>query len=377
MGTKIRIGMIGGGPGAFIGAVHRIALNMDGQFDLVAGAFSSSAEKSALTGRELGLSADRVYGSWMQMAEAEAALPVEQRIEAVAIVTPNHLHHGPAVEFLRRGFHVICDKPLTIASALAEEIIAAAEASGRIFALTHNYTGYPMIREARELVQGGEIGTVLKVYVEYLQGWLVDPIEQTGQKQAGWRTDPAQSGPGGALGDIGTHAFNLLEHVTGQKVSRLYGLKQSVIGNRQVDDDAMVLLEMEGGASGSLLVSQVCAGRENGLRLRVFGTLGGLEWDQEYPNDLHIFRKESVRELRRPGHGYLKESSQSLSRTPPGHPEGYLEGFGNIYQAFARAVRGESDLENAYPTARDGLRGVRFIETVIASTAQDTWLDLT
>jgi predicted dehydrogenase len=376
MGKKIRIGMIGGGPGAFIGAVHRIALNMDGQFDLVAGAFSSDANKSVQTGRELGLSADRVYGSWVQMAAAESSLPAELRIEAVAIVTPNHLHHGPAIEFLNRGFHVICDKPLTIASSLAEEIIQAAEASGRIFALTHNYTGYPMIREARELVQSGDIGTVLKVYVEYLQGWLVDPIEQTGQKQAGWRTDPAQSGPGGALGDIGTHAFNLLEHVTGQKVARLYGLKQSVIGNRQVDDDAMVLLQMESGASGSLLASQVCAGRENGLRLRVFGTTGGLEWDQEHPNNLHLFRKDGVRELRRPGHGYLAESAQSLSRIPPGHPEGYLEGFGNIYQAFARAVRGESDLENSYPTARDGLRGVRFIETVIASTEQDAWLDL-
>ena len=374
--SKIRIGMIGGGPGAFIGAVHRIALNMDGDFDLVAGAFSSSPEKSAQTGEELGLDPSRVYGSWAEMAEAEAALPEDQRIQAVSIVTPNHVHHGPTVEFLNRGFHVICDKPLTVNSELAQEMVAAAQASGRIFALTHNYTGYPMIREARELVRSGGIGKVLKVYAEYLQGWLVDPLEETGQKQADWRTDPARSGPGGALGDIGTHAFNLLEHVSGHQVARLYADRRSFVPKRQVDDDTMAFLELDNGATGTLCASQVCAGRENGLRLRIYGTEGGIEWDQEHPNDLRVCWKDKPSELRRTANGYLGEAAQSLGRTPAGHPEGYLEGFANIYRAFARAVRGEADLEDAYPTAADGLRGVQFIETVIQSAEQKAWLEM-
>jgi len=374
--NKIRIGMVGGGPGAFIGGVHRIALSIDGDFDLVAGAFSSSAEKSAQTGQELGLNPARVYGSWAEMAEAEAALPEEQRIQAVAIVTPNHVHHGPTVEFLKRGFHVICDKPLTVNSELAQEMLDVAASSGKVFALTHNYTGYPMIREARELVRGGGIGRVLKVYAEYLQGWLVDPLEETGQKQAGWRTDPARSGPGGALGDIGTHAFNLLEHVAGVRVSRLLADRRSFVPSRKVDDDTMAMLEMENGATGTLLASQVCAGRENGLRLRIYGSEGGIEWDQEHPNDLRICWKDKPTEIRRSSNGYLGESAQSLGRTPAGHPEGYLEGFANIYRAFARAVRGESDLEDAYPTAADGLRGVQFIETVIRSAESHTWQEM-
>ncbi len=372
---RIRIGMVGGGPGAFIGAVHRIALRMDDRFELVAGAFSSSADKSAATGRELGLDPARAYASWQDMAAAESELPAEQRIEAVSIVTPNHVHHGPALDFLRRGFHVICDKPLTVSSELARELVAAVDQGEQVFALTHNYTGYPMIREARELVRGGGIGTVLKVYAEYLQGWLVDPLEDSGQKQADWRTDPARSGPGGALGDIGTHAFNLLEHVTGQRVVRLYGRKHSFVPTRAVDDDAMALLELDGGATGTLCASQVCAGRENGLRLRVFGTLGGIEWDQENPNDLHVYWKDKPRELRRSSNGYLGEAAQSLGRTPAGHPEGYLEGFANVYTAFARAIRGESDLDDAFPTVHDGLRGVQFIESVITSSEQDQWLD--
>lgn len=373
---KIRIGMVGGGPGAFIGAVHRIALNMDGDFDLVAGAFSSTAEKSAQTGAELGLDPARAYGSWAEMAEAEAALPEDQRIQAVSIVTPNHVHHGPTVEFLKRGFHVICDKPLTVNSELAREMVDAAANSGRVFALTHNYTGYPMVREARELVRSGGIGRVLKVYAEYLQGWLVDPLEESGQKQAGWRTDPARSGPGGALGDIGTHAFNLLEHIAGLKVTRLYADRRSFVPTRQVDDDTMAMLELENGATGTLCASQVCAGRENGLRLRIYGTEGGIEWDQEHPNDLRICWKDKPSEHRRTANGYLGEAAQSLGRTPAGHPEGYLEGFANIYRAFARAIRGEADLEDAYPTAADGLRGVQFIETVIQSAEQKAWLEM-
>lgn len=375
--NKIRIGMVGGGPGAFIGGVHRIAMNMDGDFELVAGAFSSSPEKSAQTGAELGLDPARAYGSWAEMAAAEAALPEDQRIEAVSIVTPNHMHHGPTIEFLKRGFHVICDKPLTVNSELAQEMLDVVRAQSKVFALTHNYTGYPMIREARELVRSGGIGRVLKVYVEYLQGWLVDPIEDTGQKQAGWRTDPARSGPGGALGDIGTHAFNLLEHVAGHRVTRLLADRRSYVPTRKVDDDTMAMLELDNGATGTLCASQVCAGRENGLRLRIYGTEGGIEWDQEHPNDLKVCWKDKPSELRRASNGYLGEAAQSLGRTPAGHPEGYLEGFANIYRAFARAVRGcETGLEDPYPTAADGLRGVQFIETVIQSAEQRAWLEM-
>ena len=376
MSNRIRIGMVGGGPGAFIGAVHRTALRMDDQFDLIAGAFSSDAAKSAQAGKELGLDPARVYATWSEMVEAESQLPEDQRIQAVSIVTPNHVHHGPAVDFLKRGFHVICDKPLTVSSELAKDLVEQVEQSGKIFALTHNYTGYPMIREARELVQSGGIGKVLKVYAEYLQGWLVDPIEETGQKQADWRVDPERSGPGGALGDIGTHAFNLLEHVSGQKMLRMLAQRSSMVNQRKVDDDVMILFELNEGASGSLNASQVCAGRENGLRLRIFGTEGGLEWDQEHPNDLRILWKDRPAELRRTGNGYLGESAQSLCRIPPGHPEGYLEGFANIYTAFARAIQGDQDLDDSYPTVQDGLRGVCFIETAIASSRSGKWTEL-
>ncbi|MDA0668295.1 MAG: Gfo/Idh/MocA family oxidoreductase [Planctomycetota bacterium] len=372
----VRIGMIGGGPGAFIGGVHRMAMALDGRYQLIAGAFSSSPEKSQETGRELGLNPWRVYGSWQQMLASEAGLPKEQRIEAVSIVTPNHVHHGPSVAALHAGFHVICDKPLTISSALADEIVAAAKSSDCLFALTHNYTGYPMIREARELVQSGGIGRVLKVYAEYLQGWLVDPIEESGHKQAAWRTDPSRSGPGGALGDIGTHAFHLLEHVSGERVTRLFGHRSSFVPTRKVDDDAMVLLEFADGATGTLTASQVCTGRENGLRLRIYGTEGGIEWEQENPNDLRVLKKDGAFEVRRPGNAYVGAGAASLTRLPGGHPEGYLEGFANIYTAFARAIRGEENLDHPYPTVEEGQRGVLFIESVIASSEQAKWVQL-
>lgn len=373
---RLRIGMVGGGPGAFIGGVHRICLAMDGDFELVAGAFSSDPDKSRQTGAELGLDPARVYGSWEEMAAQEAALAADRRIEAVSIVTPNHVHHGPAIEFLRRGFHVICDKPLTTDSARAADMAAAVKKSKRVFALTHNYTGYPMVREARELVRGGKLGPVRKVYAEYLQGWLADPLEKTGQKQAAWRVDPKRSGPGGALGDIGTHAFNLLEHVTGERVKRLYGRRSMFVKGRKVDDDAMVLLEMSGGGSGTLCCSQVCVGEENGLRLRVYGAEGGLEWHQHHPNDLKVSWKDRAPELRRTANGYLAPAARSLGRVPPGHPEGYLEGFANIYRAFARAIRGEKDLEDAFPNVQDGVRGVKFIEAVIASSKSGDWVSL-
>ncbi len=374
---RLRLGMIGGGPGAFIGAVHRLAAEMDREFTLVAGAFSSDPSKSAQAGRELGLDPARVYGSWEAMAAKEASLPATTRIDAVAIVTPNHLHAAPALEFLRRGFHVICDKPLTTDSQTANAIAAAVEKSGKIFALTHNYTGYPMVREMREIVRSGRIGAVRKVYAEYLQGWLATPLERTGQKQAGWRTDPARSGPGGSLGDIGTHAFQLAEHVTGLRTGRVYGKTTSFVAGRAVDDDAMVLLEYEGGANGVLCCSQVCVGRENGLRLRVFGETGGVSWDQEHPNDLTVWSADGAPQLRRSGNAYLGPAAQSLGRIPPGHPEGYLEAFANVYRAFARKIRGEAaGLDDPFPTVADGQRGVRFIEAVIASARSGEWRPL-
>lgn len=373
----MRLGMVGGGPGAFIGAVHRLCAEMDREFRVVAGAFSSDPGKSAETGRELGLAAGRVYGSWEEMVEREAALPEVERIHAVSIVTPNHLHAGPAIAFLERGFHVICDKPMTTDSATAEKIAAAVRKSGRVFALTHNYTGYPMVREMRDLVRGGGIGRVRKVYAEYLQGWLATPLEQTGQKQAGWRTDPQRSGPGGSLGDIGTHAFQLTEHVTGLRVARIFGKTTAFVAGRAVDDDAMALLDFEGGASGVLCCSQVCVGRENGLRLRVFGETGGAAWDQEHPNDLTVWSADGAPQLRRPGNAYLSAAARSLGRLPPGHPEGYLEAFANLYRAFARRIRGEPDaIADPFPTVEDGIRGVRFIEAVIASARANDWRPL-
>lgn len=369
--------MVGGGPGAFIGAVHRLCAEMDREFALTAGAFSSDAAKSAQTGRELGLDPARVYGSWKEMAASEVALPAERRIHAVSIVTPNDVHAAPAIEFLNRGFHVICDKPLTTDSKTAEAIAAAVKRSSRIFALTHNYTGYPLVREMREIVRSGRIGKVRKVYAEYLQGWLATPLEKTGQKQAGWRTDPARSGPGGSLGDIGTHAFNLAEHVTGLRVARVYGKATAFVPGRPVDDDAMTLVEFDNGASGTICCSQVCVGRENGLRLRVYGETGGVEWDQEQPNDLVFRRADGPPELRRAGNGYLGAAARSLGRIPPGHPEGYLEAFANVYRAFARKIRGEAaDLDDSFPTVEDGVRGVRFIEAVLASSKSGAWAPL-
>lgn len=372
----LRIGMIGGGPGAFIGGVHRIALRMDGEWELVAGAFSSDPAKSAQAGEELGIDPARVYPSWNAMAAGESALPEDVRIEAVSIVTPNHVHAAPAIAFLEAGFHVVCDKPLAISSAEAGAMRDAVEASGKVFALTHNYPSSPMVREARELVRSGALGEVRKVYVEYLQGWLADKLEATGQKQADWRTDPARSGPGGALGDIGTHAFHLMEHVTGRQVNRLLGDRRMFVDGRQVDDDAMVLFEMDNRATGSLHASQVCVGRENGLRLRVFGTEGGLEWDQEYSNDLKIWWKDKPMELRRSANSYLSEAAQSLGRTPAGHPEGYLEAFANVYRAAARRIRGQQGHEDDCPTVHDGVRGLSFLETVIASSESGQWMEL-
>ena len=372
---RLRIGMIGGGPGAFIGGVHRIALSMDGVFELVAGAFSSDPARSREAGVELGIDPERVYGSFEAMVAREKDLGPEERLDAVSIVTPNSVHEGPAVAFLEAGFDVICDKPLTVDSASAARIAQAVEKSGRSFCLTHNYGSNAMAVEARQMVARGAVGDVRKVYVEYLQGWLADPIEKTGHKQASWRTDPKRNGPGGALGDIGTHAFHIAEFVSGLQVTRLIGDRRAFVEGRPVDDDAVVLLEFDGGrATGTLACSQVCAGRENGLRVRVFGTKGGLEWDQELPMQLKVYQQDRPMEIRMAANGYLSEQAQALGRVPPGHPEGYLEGFANVYRAFAATIRGEASA--GYPTVEDGVRGVQFVEAVIASSDAGAWVDV-
>ncbi len=376
MGSKLRIGMVGGGPGAFIGGVHRIALQMDGQFALVAGAFSSDAAKSQETGGELGLEPARTYGSWMEMLDGEAKLPAEKRIHAISIVTPNHVHFGPAKAALERGFHVICDKPLSITVEEAEELERLVAKTKLRFCVTHNYTGYPMVRHARNLVHSGRLGEIRKVYVEYLQGWLSDRLEATGQKQAAWRSDPKQSGACGAMGDIGTHAANLAEHLTGSRLDSLYAQLTTFVPGRVLDDDGMVLFKLKCGANGTLAASQVCVGRENALSIRLFGTQGGLQWEQEKPNDLLVWWKDKAPELYRPGNGWVDDEAKTLQRIPAGHPEGYLEAFANLYRSFARAIRGEKDIASAYPSVSDGLAGMKFLRACVKSNKENTWVTI-
>lgn len=373
---KLRIGMVGGGPGAFIGGVHRIALAMDGQFNLVAGAFSSDAAKSREKGAELGLDPKRAYASYEEMISAEAKLPASERIHAVSIVTPNHMHFPPAKLALEKGFHVICDKPLTLSVEESQELEKLVQKTGLKFAVTHNYTGYPMVREARNLVKSGKLGQIRKVYVEYLQGWLSDKLEASGQKQAAWRTDPKRSGGCGAMGDIGTHAENLVEHIVGSGIESLYCVLKTFVDGRALDDDGMCLFKLANGATGTLSASQVCVGRENGLAIRVFGTQGGLEWAQEHPNDLTVYWKDRAPELRRTGNGWTDEEARGLSRIPPGHPEGYLEGFANIYKGFALAIRGAKGVSDAYPGVADGLRGMKFLAACLKSSKDGAWVKL-
>jgi len=371
---RLRIGMVGGGPGAFIGGVHRICLAMDGQFQLVAGAFSSDPAKSRQTGGELGLDPKRVYATWGELLDVEARLPADQRIHAVSIVTPNHVHFGPAKAALERGFHVICDKPLCITVEEADELERLVAKTGLRFCVTHNYTGYPMVREARNLVRSGRLGDVRKVYVEYLQGWLSDKLEDSGQKQAKWRSDPKQSGACGAMGDIGTHAANLAEHIAGSPLDSLYARLTTFVPGRLLDDDGMVLFKLKNGANGTLSASQVCVGRENGLMIRVFGTKGGLQWEQEKPNDLQVWWKDKAPELWRPGNGWVDAEAKTLQRIPPGHPEGYLEAFANLYKSFALAIRGQPDISAPFPTVSDGLAGMKFLRACVKSSKEDRWV---
>jgi predicted dehydrogenase len=367
--------MVGGGNDAFIGGVHRIASRIDDRYELVAGALSSTPEKSRASGEALGIA--RIYDDYKQMAIREARR--KDGIEAVSIVTPNHVHFAAAREFLKRGIHVICDKPLTSTLSDAKKLVKAAQASDALFVLTHNYTGYPMVRQARDMVARGDLGAIRVVQVEYPQDWL--SVEQD-FKQANWRTDPDQSGAGGSTGDIGTHAFNLACFVTGLEVDSLSADLQAFVPGRRVDDNAHVMLRFAGGARGMLWSSQVAPGNENALRIRVYGEKGGLEWAQEDPNYLWFTPfGEPKRLITRNGAG-AGDAAARVSRIPPGHPEGYLEGFANIYSEAAEAIIAarSGDAPSAdvlYPTVMDGLRGVQFVSACVKSSARDAaWVKL-
>ncbi|MEP0278437.1 MAG: Gfo/Idh/MocA family oxidoreductase [Nitratireductor sp.] len=377
----IRYGMVGGGQGAFIGAVHRIAGRLDGEFALVAGALSSDPGRARAPAAELGIDPERGYGSFEEMATAEAARA--DGIEAVAIVTPNHMHYPAAKVFLEAGIHVICDKPMTANLEDAKKLAALVKKSGKLFVLTHNYTGYPMVRQARAMVAAGELGDLRVVQVEYPQDWLTEKLEGTGQKQASWRTDPARSGVGGATGDIGTHAFNLARFVTGLELDSLAADLTAFVDGRPLDDNAHVMLRFKGGAKGMLWASQVAPGNENALKLRVYGTKGGLEWEQEHPNHLWFTPFGAPKRLITRNGAGAGEAAGRLSRVPPGHPEGYLEGFANIYAEAARAIRaarrtgGTVDDAVVYPSVEDGVEGVAFVEACVRSSQQNgAWTTL-
>lgn len=377
MNRKLRMGMIGGGKDAFIGAVHRMAAALDGKCELVCGAFSSTPERSMESGKALYLPPDRVYGTFEEMIEKEKKLPAEKRMDFVSIVTPNHLHFAPAKLALGSGFPVVCDKPMTYNLAEAKELEAAVEKTGLLFALTHNYTGYPMVKEARELARSGKFGKIRKVVVEYPQGWLATRLEATGQKQASWRTDPKRSGAANCMGDIGTHAENLAEYITGLRISELCADLTTFVGGRPLDDDGNVLLRFEGGARGILYASQISVGEENALHIRVYGEKGGIEWDQQQPNTLTVKWSDRPIELYRTAAGYLSDRAKMNARLPMGHPEGFIEAFANIYRNFIMALECRLDGREPkpeyldFPGVRDGVRGMAFIETVVEAAKSD------
>ncbi|MEX0719232.1 MAG: Gfo/Idh/MocA family oxidoreductase [Balneolaceae bacterium] len=379
---KIKFGMIGGGPDAFIGAVHRNAAWLDGRLELVAGAFSSKAEKSQKTGKELGLDPGRVYDSYDELFEKEKQLPEDEQIDAVAIVTPNHVHTDPAMKALESGFHVIIDKPLAFNLEEAKNLKQKVDETGLILALTHTYTGYPMVKEAKHQVANGKYGKIRKIYVEYPQGWLSTSLEEAGNKQASWRTDPKRSGAGGAVGDIGTHAANLAEYVSGLNIEKICAELNTAVEGRNLDDDASALLTFGKGASGVLIATQIAAGEENDLKLRVYGEKGGLEWTHTDPNSLLVKMLDEPVQVFRAGTGYLSDIAQKNTRLPAGHPEGYLEAFANIYLAFSEAVQDHknNDLKEIvsydFPTVEDGVRGMAFIETMIkSSNSNQKWTE--
>ena len=368
--------MVGGGRGAFIGAVHRIAAAIDQQIELVCGAFSSDPQKSKDSGADLFLPPDRCYGTFEEMIKAEKALPAEQRMDFISIVTPNHMHFAPAKMALENGFHVLSDKPATFNLAEAKKLAEIVKKSGLIYGLTHNYTGYPMVKQARHMVATGALGKIRKVVVEYPQGWLATRLEASGQKQAGWRTDPKRSGAAGCIGDIGTHAENLAEYITGLQISELAADLTSFVKGRKLDDDGNVLLRFKGGAKGVLHSSQISVGEENNLNIRVYGEKGGIEWHQKEPNTLLVKWLDQPMQVYRTANGYLCPAALAAGRTPPAHPEGYLEAFANIYKNFAGAIHArldkrklpKDDPANDFPKIEDGVRGMALIEAVVASS---------
>lgn len=373
MKRKLRMGMIGGSINSFIGPIHRKAALMDGNIELVAGAFSYLPEESKETGEALFLNPHRVYATYDEMFDKEQNLPGDQRIDFVSIVTPNHLHFDPARKALGHGFHVVVEKPMTFTLAEAKALKKVVDKKGLVLALTHTYTGYPMVKEARHLVAAGEIGEVRKVFVEYPQGWLSTFLEGTGNAQASWRTDPKRSGAGGAIGDIGTHAANLAEYITGLKITEVCAMLNVTVKGRKLDDDSSMLIKFENGATGVLVATQVAAGDENNLNIRVYGEKGGLEWKQEEPNTLVMKWLDRPKEILRAGWPYLSDAAKKFSRTPAGHPEGYLEAFANIYRAFTSALydykpgRKMDPVRYDFPGVDDGIRGMTFIDSVVKS----------
>jgi predicted dehydrogenase len=379
---KLRMGMVGGGSGSFIGSVHRLAAIMDGQAELVCGCFSSKPEVSALSGRALYLPDARIYNSYTEMFEKESRLPEGERMDFVVVVTPNHVHFEPAMMALEKGFHVVLDKPLTFSLDEARKLATSVRETGLLCAVTYTYSGYPAVKEARERVKRGDLGPIRRVYVEYPQGWLSSKAENTGNIQASWRTDPRRSGIAGCIGDIGTHAFHLAEYITGLRTTQLCAELNTFVPGRLLDDDGAALLRFNNGARGVLIATQVAAGEENDIRVRVYGEKGGMDWRQMEPNTLWMKWADRPTEMIRTGQGYMSAAAKHNTRVPAGHPEGYLEAFGNIYRNFSgtlrallekRAVKQEwSD----FPTVEDGLRGMQFIETMVKASNSDTkWID--
>lgn len=379
---KLRMAMVGGGKDAFIGAVHRLAFQMDGQVELVAGALSVDPAIALQSGRDLFLSPERIYTDYAVMLETEANKPADQRIDFVSIVTPNFLHFEPAIRALDHGFHVVVEKPITFSLEQAKQLRDKVASTGKLLLLCHTYTGYPMVKQARRLIQSGALGKLRKIYVEYPQGWLSTYLEGTSNAQAAWRTDPKRSGKAGAMGDIGTHAFNLAEYVSGLQVTQLCADVNTIVEGRMLDDDGAVLLKFNNGASGVLMATQIATGAENNIRIRVFGEKGGLEWQQEDANTLLVKWPDRPAEVYRAGTGYVDSFAKHNARTPAGHPEGYLEAFANLYRNFADAIRVRMNGQEPtaemldFPSVEEGVRGMSFIDQVIASGQSDRkWID--
>ena len=384
MNRKLRMGMIGGGKNAFIGAVHRIAANMDGLIELVCGAFSSNPDNARESGKALFIPEDRTYLSYEEMLDKESKLPADKKMDFVVIVTPNHLHFAPAMLALEKGFHVVLDKPMTFSLDEAKQLKKKVEETGLLLLLTHTYSGYPLVKQARAMFKDGVFGKIRKIYVEYPQGWLSRLSEKDGSKQAEWRTDPKRSGKSGAMGDIGTHAAHLAEYISGLKIKQLCADLSIMVPGRALDDDGNVLLRFDNGATGVLIASQVAAGEENPLKIRIYGENGGIEWAQQEPNTLLVKWLDQPTQIYRAGNGYLSDAAKHNTRTPGGHPEGYLEAFGNLYRNFAITLMARIDGTKPpkealdFPSVEDGVRGMAFIDNLIRSNeSTQKWTDFT